>query len=160
MRQSTLINSTCEMSEDLVVLSSPGYRSIFFFRDNALATLKMIKDNDEEGNLEAALNVVAKHIRKECSDMEYQRRTYSTKISKDIANKSVPDTLQQLLSKLSFDEQSLPFLLIGNIITSAIKKHPTPLQIALGVFFNKKKTTQHMLDYPVCCSYEELLRFK
>ena len=160
MRQSTLINSICEMLEDLVVLSSPGYRSIVFFRDSALATLKMIKDNNEEDNLDAALNVVVKHIRKECSDMEYQRRTYSTKISKDIANKSVPDTLQQLLSKLSFDEQSLPSLLIGNIITSAIKKHPTSLQIALGVFFNKKKTIQHMHDYLVCCSYEELLRFK
>ena len=101
-----------------------------------------------------------KHIRKECSDMEYQRQTYSTKISKDITNESVPDTLQQLLSKLSFDEQSLPSLLIGNIITSAVKKHPTPLQIVLGVFFNKKKTIQHMHDYLVCCSYEELLRFK
>ena len=85
MRRSTLINSICEMLEDLILLSSPGYRSIVFFRDNALATLKMIKDNDEEDNLDAALNVVAKHIRKECANMEYQRRTYSTKISKDIA---------------------------------------------------------------------------
>ena len=40
------------------------------------------------------------------------------------------------------------------------KTHPTPLQIALGVLFNKKKTIKHMHDYLVCCSYEELLRFK
>ena len=51
-------------------------------------------------------------------------------------------------------------LLIGNIITSDIKKHPTPFQIALGVYFNKKKMVKHMHDYLVCCSYEELLRFK
>ena len=161
MRQSTLTNSICEMLEYLVVLSSPGYQSIVFFRDSALSTLKIIKDNDEEDNLDAALNVAAKHIRKECSAMEYQRQTYTTQISKDIANESAPDTLQQLLSKLSFDEQSLPSLLIQNIITSAIKKHPTPLHIALEVFFNKKKTIQHMHDYLVCCcSYEELLHFK
>ena len=58
MKRSTLINSICEMLEDLVVLSSPGYQSIVFLRDNALAALKMIKNNNEEDNLDAALNVV------------------------------------------------------------------------------------------------------
>ena len=57
-------------------------------------------------------------------------------------------------------EQSLPYLLIGNVITSAIKKHPTMFQIALGVYFNKKKKVKHMHDYLVCCSCDELLRFK
>ena len=64
MRRSTLINSLCEMLDDLVVLSAPGYRSVIFFRDNTTATLKMIKDEGEEDNLEAALHLVAKQIKK------------------------------------------------------------------------------------------------
>ena len=78
--------------------------------------------------------MVAKHIRKDCSNIEYQRHTYNTKISIEIADESVSNTLQQLLQKLSLEEQSLPSLLVGNIITSAIPKHPTALQIALGVY--------------------------
>ena len=38
-------------------------------------------------------------------------------------------------------------LLIGNIVTSVIKKHPTLLQIAFEVYFHKKKTIMYMHDY-------------
>jgi hypothetical protein len=160
MRRSMLIKMICEKVDDLVVLSAPGYRSVVFFCDNTTATMKMIKDDDDDDNLEAALEVVAKRIRKECSEMEYQRGTYTTKISKEIAAESAPHTLQELLNKLSVGDQSLPSLLVRNIITSAIKNHPTPLQIALGVLFHRKKVISHMHDYLVSCSYDEVLRFK
>ena len=58
-----------EKVDDLVVLSAPGYQSILFFSDNIHATLKMNKDEDEDDILKAALNVVAKNIRKECSEI-------------------------------------------------------------------------------------------
>lgn len=160
MRRSTLIKFVQEMLQDLIVLSAPGYRSIIFFKDNTNATLKMIKDEEEDDNTEAALDLIAKLINKECSVIEYNSQMYKTKISKDVAAESTSYTLQQLLCRLSLDEQSLPALLIGNIVTSAIKKHPTPLQIALGIFFHRKKTVTHMYDYLVSCSYDEFLRFK
>ncbi len=69
IRCSTLISSICEQDEDLIVLSSPGYRSLIFFRDNTVTTLKMTKDDEEDDNLEAALNLVAKQIKKECSEI-------------------------------------------------------------------------------------------
>jgi hypothetical protein len=160
IRRSTLINSICEQDDNLIVLSSPGYRSLIFFRDNTVATLKMTKDDGEDDNLEAALDVVAKQIKKECSEIAYQRHTYSTKISKELSAEYSSDTLLRLLGKLSLDEDSLPSLLIGNIITSGLTKHPTPLQISLGVYFHKKITITHMHDYLVSCSYDELKRFK
>lgn len=161
IRRSTLVSSISDEIKDLVVLSSPGYRSLIFFSDNTTATLKMTKDDDED-NLEAALNVVAKHIKKESSGIKYQCHTYDTKISKELAADSVSDTMQRLLGKLSksLDEQSLPSLLISNMVTSAILKHPTPLQISLAVYFHRKKTIKFLYDYLVCCSYDELNRFK
>ena len=159
MKRSKLINLLCHKIDDLVVLSAPGYRSLLF-SNNSDATLKMIKDEDEDDNLKAAMKIVAKHIRRECSEIEYHRHTYSTKISKPIAEEHVPSTLQQLLGMLSLGEQSLPTLLIGNMVTSSIKKHPTPLQIAIGVFLRRKKLIMQMHDYLVSCSYDELLQFK
>ena len=68
---------------------------------------------------------------------------------------------QKLLRQLFIGEQSLPSLRhIGNVIPSTIKKHPTPLKIAIGVYYNKQKMLKHMHDYLVCCSYDELLLFK
>ena len=53
-----------------------GYRSLVFFRDSTIATLKMIKDDDEDDNLGTALDVVVTHIKKDCSMMDYKHKTY------------------------------------------------------------------------------------
>ena len=102
MRHSTIINLICQNVKDLFVLSAHGYRLVVF-RDSTIATLKMIKDEDD--NLETALDVVATHIKKESSMMDYKHQTYHTNTSKEIAEESAPDTLQQLLRKMSIDQQ-------------------------------------------------------
>jgi hypothetical protein len=58
------------------------------------------------------------------------------------------------------DPNSLTSLIIGNMVTSVLANHPTPLQIALGVFIHRKKIINHMSDYSVTCSYDELRRYK
>ena len=58
-------------------------------------------------------------------------------------------------------KQSLPALLIGNIVTSVVKNLATPLQIALAVFLrDSKEQVKAFSDFGVTCSYDELLRFK
>ncbi|KAG0715252.1 Protein tweety [Chionoecetes opilio] len=64
-------------------------QSSIIFRDNTIATLNMIKDEDEDDNLEAALDLIAKRVRKECSEMEYRSQTYTTSISTEIAHRSL-----------------------------------------------------------------------
>jgi len=49
MWRSTIINLIYENVENLVVLSAHGYRPVVF-RDSTIATLKMIKDEDENDN--------------------------------------------------------------------------------------------------------------
>ena len=80
-----------------------------------------------------------------------------TMISKRLADDSVYDTQQQLLERLVISSDSLLSLLIGDIITSAVNKQSTPLQIAHGVNSHRKKTMMHMHDYLVSCSYDEVL---
>lgn len=71
-------------------------------------------------------------------------------------------TVQDLLARLSPKlDNSLPALLIGNIITSVITNNPTQMQISLAVFLrDSKEVVKTMNDFGVTCTYDELLRFK
>ena len=72
------------------------------------------------------------------------------------------DTLMGLLAGISPRlKDTMPALLIGNIVTSAVRAQPTELQIALGVLFRDSKSQLGYLnDYGVTCSYGELRLFK
>ena len=75
------------------------------------------------------------------------------------ANEDVSSTLQVLLSAISqkFD-QSLPALLIGNIITSIVSHSPTDLQISLAVLLrNFEVIVGQMFDYRITCSYNIII---
>ena len=96
IRPSTIINLICKNVEHLVVLSEWGNRSVVFFCDSNIITLNIIKDDYTDDNLEAALNVVTIHFKKECSVMEYKNWTYSTKISKHIAEESATATIPEI----------------------------------------------------------------
>ena len=67
--------------------------------------------------------------------------------------------LNDILTKVSEKlNQSLPALLVGNIITSVVKNLATPLQIALAVLLrDSKEQVQSFYDFGVTCSYDELL---
>ena len=106
--------------------------------------------------------MIARVIKAEVCETEYEKNMYTRKISKSVAAESVSGTLQLLLHKLSpsLNADSLTSLLIGNMVTSVLRRHATPLQIALGVLMHRKKIIQHMYDYNVTCSYDELRRYK
>ena len=111
----------------------------------------MTKDDDEEDNIDAALNVIVKTIKAEVVAIEYEKNTYKRNISMSIAAESISGTIQLLLQKLapSLEAESLTSLLIGNIVTSVLRNHATPLHIALGVLINRNKMIKHMFDYKV-----------
>ena len=162
MKRSGLLRMLSLHADGLVILSAPGYRKVAMFHDNATATFKVTKDDEEEDNIDAALHVIVKAIKAVVVTIEYENNTYTRNISMSIAAGSVSGTIQLLLQKLSpsLEAESLTSLLIGNIVTNVLRNHATPLQIALGVLINRKKIIKHMFDYKVTCSYDELRRYK
>ena len=78
------------------------------------------------------------------------------------ASKFASSTVLNLLSCLSPKlDDTLPAVLIRNIIISALKNHPTQLQISLAVLLREsKELVKTMNDFGVTCTYDELLRFK
>ena len=93
VRRSTIINLICENVEDLVVLSARGYRDSSLPRQYG-ATLKMIKDDDEDDNLETALDVVATPHQEGMFDIPYEhlqrdRRRICTGYPPAVTNENV-----------------------------------------------------------------------
>ena len=54
----------------------------------------------------------------------------------------------------------LPSIVIGNFITNAVTDRPTPLHVGLGITLGKKSLVQQFHDPGICCSYDEVLRYK
>ena len=75
MKRSDLLRMLSLHADDLVILSAPGYRKVVMFHDNARATLKVTKSDEEEGNIDAALNVIVQAIKAEVVAIEYERNT-------------------------------------------------------------------------------------
>ncbi|KAJ8021891.1 hypothetical protein HOLleu_39220 [Holothuria leucospilota] len=148
--------------DDLVVLTSPGYASLIAFHENAAVMMKMVKDDDETDDIEKCVNMLAKHIVKECKAIPTNKSAYQVHIDMNVAAEFASSTLLKLLATLSTKlDETLPALLIASVITDVLTNYPTPLQVALGVLLGDSKSiVGHMYDYRITCSYNELLRFK
>ena len=87
---------------------------------------------------------------------------HEQRIDKAATKECVSEALRVLLSQISDDLSSneLPAILVGNIITSVVRKKTTGLLIDLALLVREKKLIKHLYDYKVVCSYDEVKRFK
>ena len=88
-------------AKDLIILSAQGYQKTVMFQDNARATLKIMRDEEEEDDIDTTLNIIAKTIKDEVVVLGCEKGCYHRRISKSAAADSVSNTLQLLLQKLS-----------------------------------------------------------
>ena len=102
----------------------------------------------QQQDIDDALDMIARVIKAEVCETEYDKNMYQREISKYVAAESVSGTLQLLLHKLSpsLNADSLTSLLICNMVTSVLGHHTIPLRIALGVLMHQKEIIQHMYD--------------
>ena len=93
-------------------------------RDN---TLNVKTDDAEEDDIDNALDMIARAIKAEVCETEYDKDIYKREISKFVAAESVSGTPQLLLHKFSpsLNANSLTSLLIGNMVTSVLDHHTT-----------------------------------
>ena len=75
-------------------------------------------------------------IQKEAKSICLKQNEYKLQINKEIADHDTSPTLMSLLAALSKNlDNSLPAIhvMIGNMVTAAMNKRPTPLLVDLGV---------------------------
>lgn len=162
-QRKTLMQKIKKYFEDaLIVLSSPGIASIVAFASETTKLCNILKQDDDEDEIDGAVNKVAKKIQQETSTLKKKRNAYTVNIDVDIAREPISETLLSLLEKVSGkSSDSQPVLLIGNMITGMVHKSPTDLQISLGIAMRRNKSLTTLLhNYGVCCSYDEVTLFK
>ena len=120
-----------------------------------------MNDNDDS-DIDVAIKRLAGEVVKEVNNIECDKTQYTTRLHRETIEDCVSDTLMRFLSKLSNKlNGTQQAYLIGNIVTSALRNYPTPLQIALAVLMrNSKALVSNMNELGVTCTYDELLRFK
>ena len=119
----------------------------------------MAKESDASDD---GIENLGRAINAECKEIRIDRDNYDTHIDLEKAMESTSSTLQSLLECVSSKfSNSFYSALIGNIVTSIVQNRTTHLQLALGIFFRHSKVTlNHLHDYRVTCTYDEILRFK
>ncbi len=149
-----------EFGGDLIVLSSKGYANIVFFKSKAANVVRLVSA-DEDGADDYAIKRIGKQVASESIELELDKNSYQTRITRDIADQIISPTLLKVLSSISPKLCStLPALMIGNIISSVVTDRPTTLQISLGVLLRDKRVLDQTYQYRITCSYDEMLRFK
>jgi hypothetical protein len=135
---------------DLLVLSGKGVANILVFRSKASDSLRLTSKEEEDDDIDAVLETIAKRIRGESKVLASDKRHYNARLDIQEALSAVGPTLLALLAKLSNKlEHTMPAALIGNIITSILTNSTTTLQIALGVVLGKRSLIEQFNDFAV-----------
>ena len=119
-------------SDNVIVLTSPGYASIIAFNRCVSSVLKIVKDENEDDELEHSKIKVSRCIKRECKQMKSKRTHYDLHINKDKMDDAVSQTLSSMLSLVSPKlNKTLSAAMIGNIVTSEVTNEAIDLQIPL-----------------------------
>jgi len=161
MTKRTLLTAVTDyFNDDLLVFTSSGIASILVFREKAKDLFNMIPDDDDD-NLDDAMKKIAKHVKSDSQMVPHKRYEYQCRINMDVAEEYTSQTMMDLLTKLLPDATSrLPMIMICNMITSQIRRIPTPLQVTIGTLIKEKELIHELYKCGVVCSYDEVLRFR
>lgn len=159
MTRRTLMNKIEEeLKDEIIILSSPGVANILILKCKASSMFSIdAVDDDDDIHVKA----LAKKIVSEVKNIPYDKSKYKTSIGIDTVFEDVSHTLASLLSNISSSlNRTLPAAMVGNIITSCVSKRYTTLQIGLGLLARDKKLIQHLHEYSVTSTYDEVRQFK
>ena len=114
----------------------------------------------EEEDDSPDISKIANKIKKEMKDVPKIKEEYPVLNSEEISKCTLP-TISEFLTSISpkFSLNEKVMALISSIIVSTATQKTNMLQVALGVLIKEKKLVQHLYEYGVCVSYDEVKRF-
>lgn len=158
-RRQLLQHLSDHFGNTLLILSGIGVASIVVFRYKAAGFLKLVPEEEDDNDI--AVVKVAKKIVSETKLIKFDKSHYKTRTCLDDVVAAVSPTLLDLLSQVSPKLKcSMPAGMLGNIVSSIVNNQATPLQISLGLVLHEKALIEQMYKFGICCSYDEVRRFK
>ena len=148
-RRALLLQIKEHFSHEIAVLSSPGLASTVVFNNDATKVSSLLKVRDDDQEELTSIENLSKIV-SEVKEIKFDYSHYDIRITEEDMSKYVSPTLTDLLAAMTDNlKTTLPALLIGNIVTSALCSKPTSLQIALGNLLRDHKSIVNKL-YRLC----------
>ena len=143
---------------DIFVFKSPGISS-FILKRKASSFIPLLEEEncgDDEDQIH--IKTIAKKIKNGIKEMVLDKSCY-TKLSSDNLFDECSDTLTNLLSSIS-PNLDKNFIMVGNILTCAVKKVSIKLQISFGILAHKNKLIEQLHNFKTTSSYQKVCQFK
>ena len=143
------------MQDDICCFKSPGISPIVMHKSKAYAIFKLVQTNEAEEDIDATK--LADKVKSEMKQLNFIKDDYLVLSSEEMLKSCCP-TLITFVSLISSEfTKSKVAVLISNIITGAVT---SMLQVSLGLLVQKKQVIDHLHEYGVTASYDEIRRFK
>ena len=144
---------------DVYLFRSKGLATIVLHKSRATELLKLVscEDEDETANIER----VANKIKSEVVSLPGLKNEYPV-LSANHLEEICSPTLANLLKSISpkFEDNLKSIALISGMISTVSSYKSSILQVALGVFVQDKRLIDHLYEYGITASYDEVRRFK
>ncbi len=146
--------------KEMLSLNSPGVATLLVFRKHAAAYLSLADDDQNDG-IDECVQKVGMCIMKETKAAKPNLKSYDKHINCEVASECISDTLLKLMSVINPKHKTPQTIMVGNIVSSMVTCQPTPLQIAFGILLgDHKMLITELYKYGICCSYDEVRRFR
>ena len=148
-----------QLHNEIYCFKSPGISTIIMHKEKAGKMFNLVQTKEEDDDTE--LERVASRLKSEIKEIPKLNDEYPV-LDIDCLSESTLPTLKNVLQLISpkFSENSKVISLISSIIATISSSKTSMLQVALGLFINEKKLIQHLYEYGITSSYDEVLRFK
>ena len=147
------------MNEEIYVFSCRGVASIIMLKQKASHLVNAVSETDND-DVDSSMRVLSKKIKKEARKLPHSKNEYKVIENENLMDKC-SETLITLLPKLSPNfKKSLPAVMIGNIVTSVVRKRFTKLHLALSVLASDRKLIERLHEYGMTSTYQEFRRFQ
>ena len=146
------------MKDEIYLFKSPGLATIIVHKTKAATTFRLAFNTETE---DVHTETVAKQILSEVKNTPSHLKQHYPTLNLESSLESCSPTLMNLLSLISPGlHNTQKAALIGNIVTSEVTSGTSMLQVALGLLVREKKLIEHLHEYGVVASYDEVRRLK
>ena len=146
-----------QLKDEIYCFNSPGISTVIMHQKKASGIFKIVNTTDRDDGKE--IKIVADKIVSEIKDFPIMGNTYPVLDSDEISEICLP-TLQTLLSLISPKFSMKVVALISGMVSTISKSKTSILQVALGLLVHEKRLIEHLYEYGVVASYDEVRRFK
>ena len=148
-----------QMKDEIYCFKTAGMPTVIMHKQKATSMFKVLVKNDTDED--EGIKRVAKRISSETKETPVIKDTYPTLDEEEISDLCLPSLLSMLcIVSPKFRSNLKVVALMSSMIKTVMTSKVSMLQVALGLEVQEKRLIDHLYEYRVTASYEEVRRFR